>query len=365
MDKGKKPAGIKDVARALGISIATVDRAFHDRPGVNPKTRARVLAMAQKLNYRPNLAARNLKLNRRLTIGVYLPEQIHSFFTPLLEGVRSAADSVFGVEIDVEYRTYPRMGEGDLALLESIPDGRFDGVIFTPGDPARSEPAINRLSRAGTAMVCVASDAPQSERMSAVSVDAYVSGALAAELLGRTIHRSGTVAMITGELHVLDHAEKLRGFAANLALLAPHLSLLPVVESHESAQEALRQTRNLLKRNPEVAGIYVSTANSLPVLRVLEEQHLLGKVEVLCTDLFPELIPLLEGGLILATLYQRPFAQGKTAFEILLRYLVEQVRPERATRLAPHTIFRSNLPLFADRVRSKARGAGALAARSV
>ena len=31
MDKVKKPAGIKDVARALGISIATVDRAFHDR----------------------------------------------------------------------------------------------------------------------------------------------------------------------------------------------------------------------------------------------------------------------------------------------------------------------------------------------
>src|ERR1700721_2586922 len=75
MDKGEKPAGMKDVSRAFGISIATVDRAFHDRPGVNPKTRARVLAMAQKLNYRPNLAARNLKLNRRLTIGVYLPEQ--------------------------------------------------------------------------------------------------------------------------------------------------------------------------------------------------------------------------------------------------------------------------------------------------
>jgi LacI family transcriptional regulator len=142
--------------------------------------------------------------------------------------------------------------------------------------------------------------------------------------------------------------------------------LLPVVESHERAQEALRQTRNLLKRNPEVAGIYVSTANSLPVLRVLEEQQLLGKVQVLCTDLFPELIPLLEGGRILATLYQRPFAQGKTAFEILLRYLVERVRPERAaTRLAPHTVFRSNLPLFADRVRSKVRSGVGAEARSV
>jgi LacI family transcriptional regulator len=363
MDKVKKPAGIKDVARALGISIATVDRAFHDRPGVNPKTRARVLAMAQKLNYRPNIAARNLKLNRRLSIAVYLPEQIHSFFAPLLEGVRSAVDNVFGVEMDVDYRTYPRMGEGDLALLESIPEGRFDGVIFTPGDPARFEPAINRLSRSGSAMVCVATDAPHSERIAAVSVDAYVSGALAAELLGRTMQRPSSVAMITGELHVLDHAEKLRGFAANLALLAPHLSLLPAVESHESAQEALRQTRNLLKRHPDIGGIYVSTANSLPVLRVLEEQQLLGKVQVLCTDLFQELIPLLESGRILATLYQRPFAQGKNAFEILLRYLVERVRPERAMRLAPHTVFRSNLPLFADRVRSKVRTA-AVDARS-
>lgn len=363
MDKAKRPAGIKDVARALGISIATVDRAFHNRPGVNPKTRARVLAMAQKLNYRPNIAARNLKLNRRLSIAVYLPEQIHSFFSPLLEGVRSAADAVFGVEIDVDYRTYPRMGERDLALLDSIPDGRFDGVIFTPGDPVKFEPVINRLSRSGTAMVCVATDAPHSERVAAVSVDAYVSGALAAELLGRTMPGSGAVAVLTGELHVLDHAEKLRGFAANLALMAPHLSLLPAVESHESAQEALRQTRNLLKRHPDVSGIYVSTANSLPVLRVLEEQQLLGKVQVLCTDLFPELIPLLESGRILGTLYQRPFAQGKTAFEILMRYLVERVRPEHAMRLAPHLVFRSNLPLFADRVRTKVRAVAAEAGK--
>jgi LacI family transcriptional regulator len=112
-----------------------------------------------------------------------------------------------------------------------------------------------------------------------------------------------------------------------------------------------------------VAGIYVSTANSLPVLRALEEQQMLGKVQVLCTDLFPELIPLLEGGRILATFYQRPFAQGKAAFEILLRYLVERVRPEHAMRLAPHTVFRSNLSLFADRVRGKARVTAALEVR--
>ena len=355
MDKPAKPAGVKDIARAVGVSIATVDRVFHDRPGVKAKTRDRVLAMAQKLNYRPNLAARNLKLNRRLSVAVHLPEHISSFFGPLLDGIQSTASTVFGVELDIDYQTYPRMGEGDLALLQAIPDGRYDGVILTPGDPAHTEPVINRLSRSGTAVVCVATDAPRSERMAAVSVDAYVSGALAAELFGHTIQHERKVAMITGERQVIDHAEKLRGFAANLALLAPHLTLLPVIESHESEQEALRQTRTLLKRNPDVAGIYVSTANSLPVLRVLEEQQLLGKVQVLCTDLFPEMLPLIENGHIMATLYQRPFAQGKTAFELLLRYLMERARPEVVTRLAPHLVFRSNLPLFAHRVRTKSR----------
>lgn len=355
MDKPIKPAGIKDVAHAAGVSIATVDRVMHDRTGVNAKTRAQVLAMAQKLKYRPNLAARNLKLNRRLSIAVNLPEHIHSFFGPLRDGIQSAAETVFGVEVNVEYNTYPRIGEGDLTFLQTVPDGRYDGIICTPGDPVETEPLINRLSRSGTAMVCVASDAPHSERMTSVSVDSYVSGALAAELFARSIQQKRQVATITGKLHVLDHAEKLRGFAANLALLAPHLSLLPAVESHESAQEALRQTRGLLKRNPEVGGIYISTANSLPVLRVLEEQGLLGKVQVICTDLYSEMIPLIESGRVLATLYQRPFAQGKTAFELLLRYLVERSRPGNPTRLAPHIILRSNLSLFANRARTAAR----------
>jgi DNA-binding LacI/PurR family transcriptional regulator len=77
------PPSIKDIAQALGISIGTVDRALHGRSGVNPATRARVLKKAEQLGYRPNIAARALKLNRRLRIGVYFPRDIASFFDPL------------------------------------------------------------------------------------------------------------------------------------------------------------------------------------------------------------------------------------------------------------------------------------------
>jgi LacI family transcriptional regulator len=151
---------------------------------------------------------------------------------------------------------------------------------------------------------------------------------------------------MTGELTTFDHVEKLRGFAANLALYAPHLTLLPAIESHESPKEAYRQAKILLSRKPYPLGIYISTANSLPVLRALEELGLLGEVQVIATDVFPELVPYIESGKVLATLHQRPFTQGKIALELLVRYLVDGTAPDPATRLAPHIVLRSNLALF-------------------
>ena len=119
---------------------------------------------------------------------------------------------------------------------------------------------------------------------------------------------------------------------------------------HESPQDAYRQSIALLKSKNRPDAIYISTANSLPVLRVLEELKLLGRVQVVATDLFPELVPLVESGEVLATLYQRPEAQGKTAFETLVAHLADKDKPVKAHRFAPHIILRSNLPLFVNRL---------------
>src|ERR1051326_9160238 len=70
-----QPVRIKDIARALGVSTGTVDRALHAKPGINPMTRARVLRMAESLGYRPNLAARYLKSRKHLRISVHLPQE--------------------------------------------------------------------------------------------------------------------------------------------------------------------------------------------------------------------------------------------------------------------------------------------------
>ena len=343
-----KPPSIKDIAEALGVSIGTVDRALHGRTDVSPTTRARVLKKAEQIGYQPNIAARSLKLNRRLRIGVYLPREIASFFDPLRSGVRAAASAPTGVNVELVFRTFPRLDEGDLALFTADADQKFDGIIVAPGNPDHIGSTLNALARRKIPVICVASDAPRSERLASVTADAHASGAIAAEIFSRTIQKTGHLATITGELTTLDHVEKVRGFAANLAVFAPNLSLLPAIESHEQPKLAYRQTIALLSRKPYPLGIYISTANSIPVLRALEEKNLLGKIQVITTDLFPELIPYIESGKILATLYQRPFTQGKTALELLFRYLIDGVTPATLARFAPHIILRSNLALFAS-----------------
>ncbi len=338
--------GIKDIAKALKVSIGTVDRALHSRQGVSEKTKARVLRMADELGYKPNLAAQALKLNRRLSIGVVLPKHISHFFDPLRAGIRAAAKGMVGMQINLEFHEYPRMGSGDAEAIERALQQHYDGIIFLPGDTRKFDPLIRKLSRSGTAMMCVGSDAPNTERVGSVAAHAYVSGAIAAELLAHKLTRKANVAVFSGELFTLDHAEKLRGFAATLAVQAPHLTLLPSLESHERPKEAYRQAMTLMQSKERPEGLYLSTANSMPVLKALEELGLLGKTQIVTTDLFHELVPLIEFGKILATMHQRPYTQGRIAFENLVAYLTKQTNLHTAIRLPPHVVFRSNLSLF-------------------
>lgn len=342
-----KTVGIKDIARELGIAISTVDRALYGRQGINPATRAKVLKMAETLGYRPNLAARNLKLNRHITVAVHVPRQLASFFGPLRQAIEDTAHR-YGSALELDLSSYDHLGEGDAEFMRKVLQTKPNGVIITPGNGTEITPLIREVSQSGTAVVCVASDAPRSERLSSVAVDGFISGALAAELLTQTLPKGGPVAVLTGQLSTFNHAEKLRGFAATLATIAPRLTLLPVAEGHENPKEALQQARQLLKRTPTPVAIYINTANSLPVMQALREANLTGKVKVVATDLFPELAPHLESGAVQAALFQRPYTQGRMAMELLMRFLMEGVRPKPELRLAPHIVLRSNLMMFLD-----------------
>jgi LacI family transcriptional regulator len=72
-----------ELARLCGISQGTVDRALHGRAGISPKTRDRILNLAQQHGYRPNPAARELIAGQSRTVGAIVPSVNNIFFMDL------------------------------------------------------------------------------------------------------------------------------------------------------------------------------------------------------------------------------------------------------------------------------------------
>ncbi len=348
--------GIREIAGALGVSIGTVDRALHHRAGINPITRDKVLKMAETLGYRPNLAARYLASRRQIRVAVNLPLHLESFFDQVRTGIRDAAEPFSNSGIHVVFRTHPRLGEGEAELLEEALTDKIDGMIIAPGSPERLKPLIRKASQRKIPVVCVATDAPGTPRLTSISVDPYVNGAIVAELMGRFISGSAEVLVVTGLLSTVDHQQKINGFCETTVRLAPHLTVAQVVEAHDDENEAYCKCAEAFKAHPAISGVYVSTANSPPVLRLLDDLGLAGRVTVISTDLFPALATAITEGKVAATIHQRPWSQGRLAFETLHRFLTHGICPSAQTRLAPHVIMRSNLGLFTGHLASEDAG---------
>ena len=88
----RQETNIYTIAKEAGVSIATVSRVINQSAPVNEKSRKKVLDAIEKLNYVPNLAARNLSTSSSNSIGIVIPDVKNMFFMQLLQGITLAAD---------------------------------------------------------------------------------------------------------------------------------------------------------------------------------------------------------------------------------------------------------------------------------
>lgn len=82
---------IYDVAKAAGVSSATVSRAMSGNNAVAASTRAKVIDLAGRMGYRPNSVARSLSRRTSDMVAVLVPDISNPFFSELVKGVQSAA----------------------------------------------------------------------------------------------------------------------------------------------------------------------------------------------------------------------------------------------------------------------------------
>lgn len=348
-----KKSTISDIAKALGVSTTTVHHALHGHSRVSALTKARVLQKARDLDYTPNLAARYLKLGRRLSISVNLLRGITGFFSQVAAGIQEEAASLGG-DVDVQVRTYPGIGSGEREAFEAALDAKVDGIITWSGEPENIRALMRRASRNKIPVVCVGSDAPKSGRLALVSVDTLASGAIAADFIGLALRGIGKVAITMAEVSTLEHAEKFQSFENTFRTFYPDINVLPPVEERNIAALAYEKCSKLLSEHPDLGGIYVTSDASIPVIRAARDLGLINKIAIVATDLFPGLISEIRSGAVNATIYQRPKSQGRLAFKVLYEYLVFSKCPPSRLTLMPHLVTRGSLDFMCQRLPAQA-----------
>ena len=81
---------MKDIAKELGLSQATVSKVLREHPDIGEKTRKRVLERVKELDYQPNTLARSLVTGRSYLIGLVAPSLLHPFFAEVARALSAA-----------------------------------------------------------------------------------------------------------------------------------------------------------------------------------------------------------------------------------------------------------------------------------
>ena len=120
---------IKDVARAANVSVATASMALNKRDGVSEKTRAKVLSVAQEMNYVPDHSARSLVMQSSNVIGLMIPEIQNPFYSAIVDILtRLAEDKGYTLLLGISNSSSRQEAEYVRMFLSR----RVCGVIVVP-----------------------------------------------------------------------------------------------------------------------------------------------------------------------------------------------------------------------------------------
>lgn len=173
------PTTMKRIASELGVSVTTVSKVLNDRTDIGPETRQRVLAKVRELGYRPNAVARSLSLRRTHTLGVVIPDLMHSFFVEIVAALEAVASAKgYGLLLCSSGED----GRKERREIEMLRARQVDGIVVAPAGPENTE-LLHQLSALGAALVMIDRDDHPHLPCHRVLTDDVLVGRLATEHL--------------------------------------------------------------------------------------------------------------------------------------------------------------------------------------
>jgi len=322
---------MKKIAELAGVSRGTVDRALHNRPGVKPEVRERILAIANELDYTPNPIAKALQsTSGKISIGVVMGEIISSFHRHVYESMLLARDKFKPLNIDIlpvyiEKLTPHHQVEAVMKLVEN----GIKGLAIIPIDSPEVKELISNLVAKDIPVVTFNTDIIDSGRLCFVGQDHELAGKVAADLMGKVCHSSGDILINFGRTTNLAHVQRSTSFKMLLGSRYKNLNIAKTIVTYDDENTAYKLIYDYLLKNPNVIGIYSVTA-TVGAAQAIIDAGLEDKVHHICHDMVPELIDILKThGVADFMIGQSPQKQVLYAVKILADYLLFGKKPEK------------------------------------
>jgi LacI family transcriptional regulator len=262
-------ATIHDVARAAGVSSATVSHVINNSRFVTPETRQRVVEAIERLRYRRDGVARSLRRARTSTIGVVISDITNPFFADLVRGIE---DRVYGREggFNIILCNSDEHPDRERMYLDVLQERRVEGLIIVPA--GGNEAYIEELVLSGLPIV-FADRFLEGVDADAVLVDNIDGAYRVTKHLADAGHRR--IALLSAALAAVSMEERVEGYRR--ALEAAGLRFDPaLVHSSRSSMEDARQAGHVLldAPDPPTAVFCASNFMTLGMIQALSERGL-------------------------------------------------------------------------------------------
>jgi LacI family transcriptional regulator len=337
--KKKRGVTIMDVARASGVSYATVSRVLSGYEFVKESTYNRVMESVERLGYVANLQARSLAGGHSRIIGLLVPNLDNSYVATIMSGVDQAL-----VRADYElmlYTTHRRAGKESL-YVKTIANGLTEGLLLIA--PMVQATYLEALREQNFPYVLI-DQADNTENSSVVESTNWQGAYEATRYLVQLGHTR--IAFITGAAAVRSAGDRLQGYRAAFADCNIPLKAELIVEGDFQQHSGYDATKRLLETvKPRPTAIFAS--NDLMAfgamdairefgLRIPEDISIVGFDDIPQASLvFPKL-----------TTVRQPLDQmGRVAVRMLLEQIEDRSHPPQRVTLQTELIIRDSCGPF-------------------
>lgn len=309
----------KDLAKAAGVSLATVDRVLNERPGVRIKTVKTVNEAIDRIGFVRNQSAANLARQRLYRIKFLLPERGGEFLQTIVEQIEEAQHAFGSDAMQISYRKCLSADPHRTAqIISDIRNDDVDGIaIMTPESPQVRDTLL-RLAERGVHVVQFISGQHGPHPFDFVGINNYAAGETAGRLLGRFAPaRPGKLLVVAETMNSRDSAERRLGFDAVIARDYPHLTALPSLETHGNAARTTSVIQNAYAFHDDIVGVYVLASEGSAALKAIFAHTGQSDPIVLAHERTDVTEALLSDGQLDATIAQNPGHLVRSAIRTL------------------------------------------------